>query len=65
MNIVKELRKSRNMTLEQVAAKAGTSKSYIYEIERFTSTPNVQLAYKIAKALRVPVTTAFPPISEG
>jgi transcriptional regulator with XRE-family HTH domain len=65
MNNVRECRKSKKMSLQQVASAAGTSKSYIYEIERFTSTPNVQLAYRIAKALRVPVTKAFPPITEG
>jgi len=65
MNNVKQFRNSRKMTLEQVAEKAGTSKSYIYEIERFTSTPNIQLAYRIAKALKTPVTKVFPPIAEG
>lgn len=64
MNNVRQLRKDRKLTLEQVAIAAGTSKSYIYEIERFTSVPNVQLAYRIAKALKTPVTKAFPPIVE-
>lgn len=44
------LRVGRNMTLDQVALKAGTSKSYIWELENNSSSkPSASLVLSLAK----------------
>lgn len=50
-NRIKEIRKAKGMTLQQVADKAGTSRSAIWDIESFKFTPGVDLAYRISAAL--------------
>lgn len=59
MNRVKEYRKSKGITQEELGIRVGTTKSYICEIERNGKNPNVYLAIKIAKALKVKVETLF------
>lgn len=48
------LRKRKNMTLEELAKRCGTSKSYIWELENKSNHPSVYLASKIAHVLGVP-----------
>jgi putative transcriptional regulator len=59
-NNLKKYRKSRNFTLEQVAIMAGTSKSYVWEIESGKSTPSITLAYALSGAVGEEVETVFP-----
>lgn len=60
MNRVKEYRKAKGITQEELGIRCGTTKSYICEIERNGKTPNVYLAQKLAKELRVSVAKLFP-----
>jgi transcriptional regulator with XRE-family HTH domain len=47
------LRKRKNMTLEELGKRCGTSKSYIWELENSNPHPSVYLASKIAHTLGV------------
>lgn len=42
-------RVARGMTLEQVAKEAGSSKSYIFELEHGRSEPSLRIAAKLCK----------------
>jgi transcriptional regulator with XRE-family HTH domain len=61
MNIgqkIKELRKSQNMSVNELAQLAGyKSRQSIYELERKTNINNYKLIEKIAKALNVDTNT--------
>lgn len=49
---LKKLRKVRRLTLQDVADRAGTSKSRIWEVERGRSiNPTIDLAVKLSRAL--------------
>lgn len=50
---IRELRKSRGWTQEQLAEKAGVSRSYLTEIETGAKTVNVRRLDAIAEALGV------------
>jgi len=53
MNKVRELRKQRGLTQTELAEKAGLSgKSYVCEIEKGNTVPNIIAGLKSAKALR-------------
>jgi len=52
---LKELRKRRNLTLQQLAEKAGCTKSYISQLEKGTSSPSVSMLGRLAEALEIPV----------
>lgn len=53
---IKQSRKSKKLTLEQLANKVGSSKSYIWQLETDSSIkPSVELIAKIADALDVTV----------
>lgn len=54
---LKELRKSRQLTLEELAEKSGVSKSMLGEIERARTNPTINVLWKIANALKTPLTT--------
>jgi transcriptional regulator with XRE-family HTH domain len=45
------LRKLKGLTLQELADKTGTSKSYIWELENLDKVPSVYLISKIAKVL--------------
>jgi len=47
---VRELRKKRNWTLEQLAAASGVSRSMLSEIERGNANPTLAVAFRIAGA---------------
>lgn len=51
-NLVK-LRKSRNLTLDQVSELTGVSKAMLGQIEKEKSTPTVTTLWKIANGLQV------------
>lgn len=54
-NNIRTLRKKHKLTLQQLADKIPTSKSYIWEIEKGVSVPSVLIAANIAKALKTTV----------
>lgn len=61
MNNIKTIRAQKNLTLQHVAERANTNRSHIQKIERGDSDPSIYLAYRIAKALRAPLSKVFPP----
>lgn len=54
---LKILRKSRQLSLEELAERSGVSKSMLGEIERGRTNPTVSVLWKIAKGLNTPLTT--------
>ncbi|MBF6500094.1 helix-turn-helix transcriptional regulator [Nocardia farcinica] len=58
-SLVRAVRRQRGLTLEEVAAQAGLTKSYLSKIEREQSNPSIAVALKIAKALGVDVGQLF------
>jgi len=52
---LRSLRKSRDMTLEGLAEMAGTSKSYLWEMENKASRPSADKALALADALGVTI----------
>ena len=53
---LKEIRKSRRLTLEELAEKSGVSKSMLGEIERGRTNPTITVLWKITQALKIPLT---------
>lgn len=60
LNNIRKHRKELKYTLETLANMAGTTKSYIWDLEAGKSTPNIRLAYAISKALQANVVDVFP-----
>lgn len=58
MNI-KEIRKSKKMSLEMLERKSGVSKSHINEVEKNYKIPSILVAIKIAKGLNVGLVDLF------
>lgn len=58
MNI-KEIRKSKKMSLEMLERKSGVSKSHINEVEKNYKIPLILVAIKIAKGLNVGLVDLF------
>lgn len=56
---LKLLRHQRGLTLEQLAAASGLTKSYLSKVERGLSTPSVGAALNIARSLGVDVAALF------
>ncbi len=52
-NLLRETRKSRGLTLQQLADIVGTSKSYVYEVEAGISEPTIGKAAAWAMALKL------------
>lgn len=59
-NNVKKYREIHDFTLQQVADAAGTSKSYVWAVERGECEISMQKAYAIASALGECVVDVFP-----
>lgn len=59
-NKIKEIRKQKGFTQEEVAKKAGISANYFAKIERGTINTTIKKASQIAKALGVDVSDIFP-----
>ncbi|MCV7103110.1 helix-turn-helix domain-containing protein [Mycobacterium palustre] len=57
--LLRAVRRQRGLTLEQLAAQTGLTKSYLSKIERGHSTPSIAVALKVARALRVDVARLF------
>jgi transcriptional regulator with XRE-family HTH domain len=56
---LKEIRLQKNLTLEQLAQKAGCTKSYISQLEKGTSSPSVSMLGRLADALEISVVDLF------
>ncbi len=56
---IKELRKERKYTLEQLAGRAGCSKSYVSQLEKGINVPSMSMLEKLAGALDVKVVDLF------
>jgi len=54
---LKERRKANNLSLDELAAKTGMSKSYLWELENRPANPTAEKLAKLADALGV--TTAY------
>jgi transcriptional regulator with XRE-family HTH domain len=52
---LKQLRNQQKLTLQQLAEKAGCTKSYISQLEKGTSAPSVSMLGRLAEALQTPV----------
>jgi XRE family transcriptional regulator, master regulator for biofilm formation len=53
---IKELREERNLTISELAERAGVAKSYLSVLERNNySNPSIQYLTKICKVLEVPL----------
>ncbi|QWL31172.1 helix-turn-helix transcriptional regulator [Rathayibacter toxicus] len=59
-NVLAELRQSKNLTQEQLAAAVGVTRQTIISIEREKFNPNLALAYKLAKEFDCRVEDIFP-----
>lgn len=55
---IEELRKKKGLTQEQLAEKAGLHRAYFWDIENGRNI-SVKTAYKIARALGVPLSELF------
>ena len=58
-NRVKEFRKNLEMSQGQLAVKSGVSVSTISEVENGTHQPSIEVALRLAKALKAPVEVIF------
>lgn len=58
-NCLRALRFDKRMTQEELAVRVGVSRQTIMSIENGNTNPSVLLAFKIAKALEVPITDVF------
>lgn len=62
---IKEFRKNKGLTLEQLAQKVGSSKSYMWQLENDSKIkPSIQLIAKIAAVLDVTVDYLSDPNQE-
>jgi transcriptional regulator with XRE-family HTH domain len=57
--LLRAVRRQRGLTLEQLAAQTGLTKSYLSKIERRRSTPSIAVALKVARALDADVGRLF------
>ena len=57
--LLRAVRQQRGMTLDDLAAASGLTKSYLSKVERQRSTPSIAAAMKMARALDVDVAQLF------
>ncbi|BDN81927.1 transcriptional regulator, MerR family [Mycobacterium pseudoshottsii JCM 15466] len=57
--LLRAVRRQRGLALEQLAQRAGLTKSYLSKIERGQSTPSIAVALKVARGLDVDVGRLF------
>lgn len=61
--LIKEIRKQKNMTLEELARRSGVSTTHINDIENNRKEPTLTIAICIAKALNVQLNDLFRTIN--
>lgn len=55
-NRIQQLRKSKGLSLSELAERAGIAKSYLSNVERnIQSNPSIQFLEKVSEVLKVPV----------
>jgi len=59
-NKVKEYRKKKNISIQNLAKEAGVTKSMIYQIEREEKLPSLKVAQRISKTLGESLEILFP-----
>ena len=57
--LMRAVRRQRGLTLDELAAATGLTKSYLSKVERGHSTPSISAALKIARTLEVDVARLF------
>ena len=57
--LIKEIRKEKNITLEELAIRSGVSKTHINDIENNRKEPTLSIAVSLAKALGVQLNDLF------
>ncbi|QZT57413.1 helix-turn-helix domain-containing protein, partial [Mycolicibacterium austroafricanum] len=57
--LLRAVRQERGMTLDDLAADTGLTKSYLSKVERGQSVPSIAAALKISRALEVDVAQLF------
>ena len=62
---IKELRKSRGFTQEELAEKINSHQVYISEIERNIKTPSLQVLYEMSKAFGMSLTSLVSMIEKN
>lgn len=53
INNIRECRKQKNMSQEELAERAGLSKNYISELERYEKSPSLETFIKLINALEI------------
>lgn len=53
--LIKEIRESKNITLDELAKKSGVSKSHLNYIERNEKEPSISVLCRVAIALKVDI----------
>lgn len=61
MNRVRELRRERGWSLDELSQRTGVSKSHLSSVERGMKSPTIAIARKIAEVLGVSLDRLFPP----
>ena len=56
---LREARRSRGMTLDDVAGEAGITKSFVSAVERGDTSPSIGSLYRICAVLGIPVASLF------
>lgn len=56
---IKAQRKKNNLSQEKLAELSGLNTSYIGQIERGDKNPSIETIYKIAKSLKIDISTLF------
>ncbi len=57
--LIKQIRKQKNITLDELSKRSGVSKTHINDIENNRKEPTLSIAVSIAKALDVQLTDLF------
>ncbi len=60
---IRQLRRRRQWTVEQLAQRAGFSKGFISQVENFRISPSLKALARLADALEVPVAELFGPVA--
>jgi len=56
---IREIRKSKGLTLEELAEKVNRDWSYLSQIERGKSIPSIETVFLISNALEIPLESLF------
>lgn len=56
---IRNMRKARGLTLEELAGAAGMNTSFLHAIEKNKKKPSVKMLYGICLALEIPMETMF------